>query len=278
MGVMPSLDRPEVRSSVGMRPWQHVWLTAVALAAILILLLMPPHDLLDKADRYAYAVCHRLPAHSIFVAGRQLPLCARCSGTFLAALAGLIVLLILGRGRANRFPPPRFLLVLGLFMAAWAADGVNSYLAFFGSWPHLYEPHNLLRLATGALEGIVIATLVVPMFNLSFWSSATAQPVVQRWRDLIWLLVGAMVVVAAVASEWPALLYPLALASGLTVVLLVSVLCSVFVLIVMRRDGRLTGWREAVGPLLAGLALGLAGLTAIGLARDLLTALLYLPF
>ncbi len=277
---MQSLDRPAEYTSAGTARsrWRRAWLTGVALAAVLILLLAPPHALLDKADRYAYAVCHRLPDHSIFVAGRQLPLCARCSGAFLGALAGLIALLALGRGRANRFPPRRFLPVLGLFMAVWAADGVNSYMAFLGVGPHLYEPHNLLRLTTGALEGIVIATLVVPMFNLSLWPPAEGQPVVQRWRDLGWLLVAAAVVVVAVSSEWPPLLYPLALASGLMVVLLISLLCSVCVLIVLRRDGQITGWREAAGPLLTGLALGLAGLAVIGLARDAITAALHLPF
>ena len=99
----------------------------IALLAVLALFSLPPHDLLDKADRFAYAVCHRIPSHSFFIGGRQLPLCARCSGTYLGALAGIVVLLALGRGRANRFPAPKFLVVFGIFMAAWAIDGVNSY-------------------------------------------------------------------------------------------------------------------------------------------------------
>lgn len=254
------------------------WLGGVALALALALLIAPPHDLLDKADRYAYAVCHRIPGHSIFVAGRQLPLCARCSGTYLGALVGLAILLALGRGRANRFPPRRFLVVFGLFMAAWAVDGLNSYLTFFPGLPHLYEPSNWLRAITGTLEGLVIAVLILPMFNLSVWAPGAAQPVIQRWRDLGWLLAGAAAVIAVLGSEWPPLLYPLALASGAMVVVLVSLICGVLVLIVARQDGRMHGWRQAAWPLLAGLALGLAGLAAIGLARDALTAALGLPF
>ena len=64
----------------------------MALAILLLYLLAPPHGLLDKADHAAYAVCHRIPARSFAFAGRPLPLCARCSGTYLGAVAGLIVL------------------------------------------------------------------------------------------------------------------------------------------------------------------------------------------
>jgi len=262
----------------GRRSRWRGWLGGVALVLALALLIAPPHDLLDKADRYAYAVCHRISSHSIFVDGRQLPLCARCSGTYLGALVGLAILLALGRGRANRFPPRRFLLVLGLFMAAWAADGVNSYLTFFPGLPHLYEPSNLLRLITGTLEGLVIAVLILPMFNLSVWAPGAALPVIYRWRDLGWLLAGAAAVIAAVGSEWPPLLYSLAIASGAMVVLLVSLLCSALVLILSRQDGRMHGWRQAIWPLAVGLALGLAGLAAIGLVRDALTVALGLPF
>jgi uncharacterized membrane protein len=254
------------------------WLAGATVALVLALLLAPPHALLDKTDRYAYAVCHRIPGHSIFVAGRQLPLCARCSGAYLGALAGLVVLLTLGRGRANRFPPRRFALVLGLFMAAWAADGLNSYLTFFPRLPHLYEPNNFLRLTTGTLEGLVIAALILPLFNLSVWAPAAPRPVIHRWRDLGWLLAGAAAVIVAVGSEWPPLLYPLALASGAMVVLLVSLICGVLLLALFRRDGQMQGWREAAWPLLAGLAMGLAGLAVIGLARDALTVALGLPF
>jgi uncharacterized membrane protein len=265
---------PEMR-----RPLWRSWLArGAALALALALLAAPPHGLLDKADRYAYAVCHRMAGHSIFVGGRQLPLCARCSGSYLGALAGLVVLLALGRGRANRFPPRRFWPILGLCMAAWAADGLNSYLTLFPELPHLYEPSNLLRLITGTLEGLVIAALILPLFNLSVWAAGAAQPVIHRWRDFGWLLVGAAAVIAALGSEWPPLLYPLAVASAAMVVFLIGLLCGVVVLIVTRRDGRLASWRQAAWPLLAGLALTLAGLAAIALARDVLTVALGLPF
>jgi uncharacterized membrane protein len=250
----------------------------VAIPALVALLLLPPHDLLDRADRYAYAVCHRLPGHSFFIGGRQLPLCARCSGTYLGALAGIAVLLALGRGRANQFPARRYLLVFAGFVAAWAIDGANSYLALFLGASPLYEPSNLLRLATGILQGLVIAVAVLPLFNLTAWAATDAQPVVARRSDLAWLLVGGVAVFGLVASEWEPLLFPLALASGAMVLLLVGAVCFMLLLMLARRDGRARGWRELLLPLVAGLVAAIVGLAAIGLVRDLLTAWLGLPF
>jgi hypothetical protein len=52
---------------------------------------------------------------------------------------------------------------------------------------------------------------------------------------------------------------------------------AMFVLMLMRREGRATRAREALLPLLLGVALAAVELTAIGLARTALTARLGLP-
>ena len=260
------------------RATRRLWLAVALALSALALLALPPAHPLDKADRYAYAVCHRIADHSYFIAGRQLPLCARCSGTYLGALAGLSALLGIGRGRARRFPARRFWPVLGAFMAAWAVDGVNSYLGFFLAAAPLYEPSNLLRLITGTLEGLVIASFLLPLFNLTAWAAAEEEPVLRRWRDLAALLAAGAAVVGLVAGGWEPLLYPLALLSGAGVVLLVGLVAGVFMLIILRREGQARAWRQIALPLMAGLVAGLLLLAAIGLARDWLTATLGLPF
>jgi uncharacterized membrane protein len=275
---MQPLDDSAVESGMQVARRRGGVATLVALLAGLALFWLPPHDLLGKADRFAYAVCHRIPSHSFVIGGRQLPLCARCSGTYLGALAGIVILLALGRGRASRFPAPKFLLAFAVFMAAWAVDGANSYASFFPGLPQLYEPNNLLRLATGVLEGLVIAAFVLPLFNLTAWAATDAQPSVVRWRDLGWMLVGGAVVFGLVASEWEPLLYPLVLLSGAMVALLVGTICAMLVLMIARREGQARRWREIAFPLLAGLAVALAVLAAIGLFRDLLTMWFDLPF
>ncbi len=259
-------------------------LALVALAVTLALLIGWPGSLLDKADHAAYAVCHRIGDRSFFIAGRQLPLCARCSGTYLGALAGFIVLAARGRGRAHDLPAPRHLLALSLFFVAWGFDGANSYLTLFPGLPHLYEPHNLLRLITGTLEGLAIAALLLPVFNLTLWSPAgpgqdadAGGPSIAGWPDLAWLVVGGALVVSIVSSEWQPLLYPLALVSGLMIVGLVGAINGLL-LVVLRRAGPVRRWSQALAPLLGGLALAVLELTAVGLLRAELTARLGLPF
>jgi uncharacterized membrane protein len=253
-------------------------IAAVAIAAILALYLAPPHGLLDKADQAAFAVCHRLPDRTFTVAGRPLPLCARCSGTYLGVLAGLAVLTLRGRGRASMLPAPQVLAVFGVFLAAWAVDGLNSFLTLFPGLPHLYEPHNLLRLATGILEGLAIAALMLPAFNRSLWAKLPLIPSVESWQDIAWMLVGGALVAGVVASERPFLLYPLALLSGIAVVMLLGAVNTVFVLLVLRRDGQMTRWRQAAAPLLAGLAAASIELTLVGIARTGLEAWLGTPW
>jgi hypothetical protein len=81
-----------------------------------------------------------------------------------------------------------------------------------------------------------------------------------------------------VASGLPFLLYPLALLSGLAVVTILGAVNGVFVLSSLRRDGRITRWREAAAPLLAGLALAIIELAVVGLARTALEARIGSPW
>lgn len=270
---MPSMAVPSSRST----PPPEAALAVLALVAVIALTLSPPHDLLDKADRAAYAVCHRLIDHSFVIGGRQLPLCARCSGTYLGALAGLAVLLLRGRGKASRFPARPQLLVFAAFMLAWGIDGTNSFLALMG-WPHLYEPGNVLRLITGTLEGTAIAAVLLPALNLTLWRKPDSQRSVGSWRDLAWLLAGGGVIILAVSSELDALLLPLALLSGAMVPALLGILNAMLYLAGIHREGRAERRREVIAPLLIGLALALGEIALIGIAREALTARFGLPF
>jgi len=65
----------------------------VVLAAILVFtgwLLNTPPGVLGKLDAIAYAVCHRIAARSFEIGSTALPLCARCTGMYMGAVAGLI--------------------------------------------------------------------------------------------------------------------------------------------------------------------------------------------
>jgi uncharacterized membrane protein len=252
-------------------------LAVASLVLIVALLLLAPHGLLDKADRAGYAVCHRIPERSFALAGRQLPLCARCSGLYLGAGAGLLVLSALGHGRAGRFPAPPYALFFGFFILSWAADGANSFLALL-ELPHLYEPTNRLRLITGSLAGIAIAAVLLPALNITLWLRPADRRSVARARDVLWLVTAAAAVVLIVLSAPDWLLYPLALLSGAMVPLLLGTLFAMFYLALRHCEGRAEMWRELVAPMTIGFGAAFAMIALVGLARDLLAARFDIPF
>lgn len=254
------------------------WLLVGGLVIVATLFLLTPGGLLDKADHIGYAVCHQIPVRSYFFGNRQLPLCARCSGQYLGALGGLLLLIAVGRGRSGRLPPTPIALVLLGFFLLWAFDGFNSYLTLIPGAPHLYEPHNVLRVTTGALQGVALIALVLPFFNTSFWATTTPTPTIARWRELGGglLLVAAIVAAANSSLDW--LLYPLALFSVAGTLMLLTIVNTMLVTILLRREAQARSWREALPLLVAGLALGTVELLAINVFRSYLTAKLGLPF
>jgi len=239
--------------------------------AIGIWLLYTPGGLLGRADAIGYAVCHRIDLRSFHLGVRALPLCARCTGMHLGALLAIGFLAARGRGRAGLYPAPAILAAFALFGAAFALDGVNSYLQFFPAAPHLYAPSNLLRLITGHLMGIALGTIVYAGFNQTVWANWRAEPVIRSPLDLATaLLIGALIL-TAVVSENPLILYPLALLSALGVVVLLTVVYSMISLILGGKENKATTWRELMVPLAIGLTLTFLQIGLFDLGRYWIT-------
>ncbi len=98
--------------------------------------------------------CHQLPERSFFLFGRQLALCARCTGIHLGFLGAVLLYPIAAKIGKRRFPPiwlfPVALLPIGL-------DGLTQFIGF-------RESTNILRLLTGSFLGATVAFFVVPLF------------------------------------------------------------------------------------------------------------------
>lgn len=254
------------------------WGVIALVALVTLLLLSPlwPVSILVKADTVGYAICGRLPDHSFHLAGRQLPLCARCTGTFLGAFFGFLGLA--AKGRTSRFPPVKILIPLVGFIALMMVDGLNSYLSFFPGLPHLYEPHNTLRLITGALYGLSLAILVFPVFNSTLWKEPKDKEALSGFKELTIILVGVLFIVLIVQAEIDALLYLLALASALGVLLIFTLVNTLLVLVVSGREGQAITWGDALLPIALGLGATLLEIGAVGFVRFHLTRLFGLPF
>lgn len=247
---------------------------AMLLLAALVVglwLALTPSGLLGKADAVAYAVCHRIDARSFHIGERALPLCARCTGMHLGALVSTLFFLARGRGKAGMYPSRAMAVTLGLFALVWAFDGVNSYLTLFPGGPHLYEPNNLLRLATGLLLGVGLGTIVYATFNQSVWRAWNPEPALRGFGDLGMLLAIEAVVMLAVLTENPLLLYPLAIIGSLAVLAVLTSVYTVMILLFLKRENQADSWGELVFPMLGGLTIAILQVGLIDLGRFALT-------
>ncbi|MHB1136041.1 MAG: DUF2085 domain-containing protein [Coriobacteriia bacterium] len=203
-----------------------------------------------------YGLCHQLPERSYFAAGYQLPVCARDTGIYLGFVAGLIVLWLLHRHERPSQPPRWPVLVLiGLFIAAMAVDGLTSYSG-------LRETTNTVRLVTGLLTGWSLSAITAPMLNAQLWSVPGSGRLLGTWqRVAAWLgaLVGVYLLAAYVLPH-TGVLYPV-LASVAILVTFVSVNL-VLVCLVSRFEGRARHLRDAWPQVLIALALTVAELGA----------------
>lgn len=233
-------------------------------------LLNTPPGVLGKADATGYAVCHRIDGRSFHLGERQLPLCARCSGMYLGAVLGLGFQAWLRPRRAGS-PPWRVLIVMGLLGAAFAVDGLNSYLHLIPGTPRLYEPQNWLRLFTGSGLGLALAGLLYPAFNQSVWTRSDPRPALDSLRSLGVLVVLASLLNLLVLSENPWFLYPLALLSAVGVLLVLTLVYSMVWLMLARAEQSIQRLSQAWLPLLGGFGLALLQIATLDWLRYLLT-------
>ncbi len=248
-----------------------------ALLALAALVAISPEGALGKLDAVGYAVCHRIAARSFQVNGRQLPLCARCTGEFNAAAVVLLFQSLVSRTR-SKLPRRSILFVLGLFFLAFAIDGSNSYLyllkqtsgSLFNSVPNLYIPNNALRLFTGSGMGIALAAILFPVVNQTIWRELDDRPSLE-WKTFALLIVIILSMDMLIWTENPLFLYPAAILSVLGVLTLLVMVFAILWITMMHQDNTFTRLQELWLPAAAGLTLGLLLVIGIDLFRYRLT-------
>lgn len=249
-----------------------VWLLgALGGAALALWTALTPPGLLGKADAVGYAICHRIAERSLHTHDRPLPLCARCTGTYLGVAAALIVLAARGRLRAAQLPPPRVLGALILLGLSYAADGLNSYLTFFAFYTPLYPPHNTLRLLTGAAFGLGLITVVLPVVNALAWAQPLRRAPIASLRELGGVVLAAGSACALALIEHPALRAALGVISAALVLGMFALIGAVLFLTITRHENTAQRWRDLLLPALAGLTFALILTGAIDLVRYALT-------
>jgi len=230
-----------------------------------------PHLLHTDLGFWGAGVCHRIAERSLAVGGRQLPLCARCTGLYLGFVAAVAVTLVQRRGRPVGLPSWPVLGVFGLFFLLVGIDGLNSYLSLWLGHGPLYPPQNALRVLTGSLEGVALAGLLWPMLYLGLWGSSPAGPDTRTGRELPWVM--ATVSLLDLLALWhpPGSFYLLALLSLGGLLLALAMLNALLLGLLLRRAGRIACWHEAAVLLSWGAWFALLELAGLAWLRYRLT-------
>ena len=247
-------------------------LIVTAVLVIAAWLWYTPEGLLGKADAIGYAVCHRINLRSFHLGERQIPVCARCTGQYLGAMVSMAYLSLFRPRRSGR-PAWAILGFLIVFAAAYAVDGLNSYLHLLPNALryYIYEPSNILRLFTGTGLGLGMGIMLFPAINQTFWKKADSRPVFNGILDFGGLLILALIIDLLVLSGNPLTLFPLALVSAGGVLVLLTMVYTMVVMMVFKVENQIESWGQGTYPLIAGFIIAMVQIAAMDFARYLLT-------
>jgi uncharacterized membrane protein len=245
------------------------WLVlAAAFGIIGMWLVFTPAGIHGKADAVGYAICHRIGERSFEVAGRPLPLCARCTGIYLGAAVTLSTFIASGRGRASKFYDWKIIGVLALFVVVLGIDGVNSYFNLFPGYEGPYAPRNWLRLTTGVFTGISLASLIFPIFNQNMWRDGGQQVApIGNMKELAGLCALGALAVLLTLSQNATILLAVGLISAAAVVVVMTMIMSVMFTTVTGTYNQFSSLAEMRITLLAGLTMAIVMIGVINFGR-----------
>ena len=207
---------------------------------------------------------------AVFLLGdRALPLCSRCSGMYLGALVGFLYQALLGR--RGELPSRRIQWAFGLFLLAFAIDGINSYMSFFPQATGLYTPQNGLRLLTGTLLGTAISSFLMPTFHQIIWRQWQDRPALSTFRQLFLVLAAAGLIAAAISGENPLLVYPLAVLSVFSLLTILILAYTLLWVMLLKRENSFEEWKQLQPFLLLAVITTLVQVGLIDAGRFILT-------
>ena len=103
-------------------------------------------------------ICHQIPERSFFLAGQQLPVCARCTGLYVSGTLGLIawIAIKLARRRPIAIDPRVALRVLAI---AAVPTALSLAAGMAGLWDGSNVTRALLAVPLGGSAGAIVAAV-----------------------------------------------------------------------------------------------------------------------
>jgi len=218
---------------------------ALLFAGLSILwLIFTPAGITGKLLAIAYAVCEQNPTHTLSLGGRVLFLCSRCTGMYLGT--GVAMAFLTNRKKALQSPSKGKKIVLAALFLAFAVDGINSTAATFFPGHTLYQSSNILRFITGMGMGIVIANVLLPLWNQTFWAQASDEPVLSSWPQLAGLILVETLVSLLVLTGAKELYFPVAILSTVMVPVLLTMVYSLLFMVIFKRENLVRRWNMGI--------------------------------
>jgi uncharacterized membrane protein len=260
-------------NQTSLKPKKNVVLAVIFLVLITVVTVLwldfTPAGLTGKLSALAYSVCHQNPNHTLTIGGKLLPLCARCTGTFMGSLVGMAFLRKYGSGAA--YPAKKLWPVLAGLILFFAIDGANSAAFSFFSGKSLYTPSNVLRLISGLGMGLVIASLLVSIWRQTMRLHPDAKPGLDSWGNLFLLLFVEASTSAIILFGSALTFYPIAILSTLTVPILLTMVYTLLWILMLKKENTLRNWKARITYILLGCLTAFVQIGALDLIRFAVT-------
>jgi uncharacterized membrane protein len=215
-----------------------------------------PSGCYAKAFSIGSSVCHQIPSHSFSVGIVQFPVCARCMGLYMGSFIGIVYAFLSGKNIA--IPKTKFIVFLAILFLLWAGDGVNSLISDFLAKPFLYQSSNLSRLITGYGMGLVMSTALVTLFNFTIWKIGNKTPVLGSVFQIIGYGILSALLSLLILTSGPVIFQAAAYITIFTVLSIITLLYSIFWVIILKKENQFTSWKDIGVYFLAGYSTAIA--------------------
>ena len=215
-----------------------------------------PSGCYAKAFSIGSSVCHQIPSHSFSVGAVQFPVCARCMGLYMGSFIGIVYAFLSGKKTA--IPETKYIVFLATLFLLWAGDGLNSLISDFLNKPFLYQSSNLSRLITGYGMGLVMSTALVTLFNFTIWKTGQRTPVLESILQIIGYGILSASSSLLILMRNPVIFQVAAYITIFTVLSIITLLYSIFWVIMLKKENQFTHWKDMGVCILAGYSTAIA--------------------